>query len=386
VAFVTSGAACALYDSSLLLPAPTDGTGDGGGDAAPVMADGSSVQQDAGCIHSTPPAPPAKDDPSTDNLDFVIAANFMRVVVGGAAMHPASPSGFDLDGVCTCPGPPSCTGNVTKTVCDLDGGSDDVGGLVFGNYATLDPSGFSDMGISTGMAAGANGLVYRVKNYNGQPNDTQVSVIAYQSSGIRDVEGGVVAPVLDGTDVWTVAPNSLLGGDSVDGGATCEGNDSICVPVFFDTNAYVSNGVVVAHVDHPLFLGFTVSRIQMQLKESVVVLPLVKSGSSFHVDEGRISGRWCTTDFLTSLQSLGDPLDPSNAGLCGDSGTYQNLKSGVCAAADMTSDKSKDNTGAACDSFSMQVAFTAVPAHIGAIFAQTKLRQPCGTTYSDSCP
>ena len=123
----------------------------------------------------------------------------------------------------------------------------------------------------------------------------------------------------------------------------------------------------------------------MQLKESTVVLPLVKSGTSFHVDEGRISGRWGTTDFLTSLQSLGDPLDPSNTGLCGDSGTYQQLKAGVCAAADITTDKSKDNVGAACDAFSMQVAFTAVPAHIGAIFGQTKLRQPCGSSYVDTC-
>lgn len=380
-------AACGIYDQSLLLPAPV--AEEAGLDSgAPLVADG-AAQMDAGCIHAVAPGPPAKDDPSTGpDLDFVVAASYFRVVTGGKATQPVSPTGLDLDGVCTCPGPPTCTPPSSKGICDLDGGADDNGGVFFAQYAMLDPSGFSDMGLSTGVTLGANGLLYRIRGYNGMPNDTQVTVVAYQSSGIHDPDGGaVVAPALDGTDRWTVAPNSLLGGDSVDGGATCEGNDSVCLPVFFDTKAYVVNGTLVAHIDHPFFLGFAVSRVQVQLSDSVIIAPLVASGQTFKVEDGSISGRWSTTKFLTALQSVSDPLMGTGPdGLCGDSGTYQNIKTGVCATADIMADPTKDLTGVACDAFSMQVTFRAVPAHLGPVAAQGKLRTPCGATYEDHCP
>ncbi len=378
-------AACSLYDSSLLLPvSPGSDAGMDGG-AQPTVADG-AVSMDAGCTHSVAPSAPAKDDTSVGpDRDFVVAASYFRVVAGATATLPPSPSGLDLDNTCTCPGPPSCTGTSSKATCDLDGGADDNGGVFFAQYALLDPTGFSDMGLSTAVTAGSNGLLYRVKNYNGQPNDTKVTVIAYESSGIRDADGGTLAPLLDGTDVWSIAPNSLLGGDSVDGGASCEGNDTACLPVFFDTNAYVSNGTLVAHVDHPFFVGYQISRIRVLLAGSVLSARLIPSGGSFRIDDGRISGRWSTTAFLTALQSLNDPLQ-AGVGLCGDAGTYLNIKAGVCGFADVMTDHTKDNTGVACDAFSMQVTFTGVPAHLGPVAAEGKLRTPCGATYEDRCP
>lgn len=385
VAVMSTVAACALYDASLLLPAPSASEGGADGGALEASADAAAVV-DAGCMHFVAPLPPATDDAAMGpDRDFVVAASFFRVVNGGAATHPPSPSGFDLDGVCTCPGPPTCTGTVAKGVCDLDGGADDNGGVFFAQYAMLDPAGFSDMGLSTGVVAGSNGLLYRVKGYNGQPNDTKVTVIAYESSGIHDADGGPLAPTLDGKDVWSIAPNSLLGGNSVDGGASCEGNDQTCLPVFFDTNAYVSNGTLVAHIDHPFFIGYQISRIRVQLTGSVLVARLLPSGGGFQVDDGRLSGRWSTTSFLTAAQSLNDPLQPG-VGLCGSSVTYQNIKSGVCTIADVMAEPGKDNTGVACDAFSMQVAFTAVPAHLGPIADEGKLRTPCGPTYEDHCP
>ncbi len=379
--------ACTLYDSGLLLPAST--TSDGGSDGGmPAAVTDGAAPIDAGCMHASAPSPPAKDDPSAaPERDFVVAASYFRVVNGATATLPPSPTGLDLDNTCTCPGAPTCTGTSSKATCDLDGGADDNGGIFFAEYALLDPAGFSDMGLSTAVTTGANGLLYRVKNYNGQPNDTQVTVIAYESSGIHDNDGGVLTPVLDGTDVWTIAPNSLLGGDSVDGGASCEGNDSVCIPTFFDTKAYVVNGTLVAHLDHPFFVGYLVSRIQVLLSGSVLVAPLLPSGPSFRIDDGRISGRWSTTKFLSALQSVSDPLQGTGPnGLCGDSGTYANIKSGVCAIADVMTDPSKDNKNAACDAFSMQVTFTAAPAHLGAVAAPGKLRTPCGATYEDQCP
>jgi hypothetical protein len=376
-------AACALYDQSLLLPAPKNQ--EAGADASPAAPVDGGTQVDAGCMHATAPSPPATDDPSTGpNVDFVVAASYFRVVTGAEAKSPRSPSGLDLDGVCTCPGAPTCNSPTSKGVCDLDGGADDNGGVLFAQYASVDPTGFSDMGLSTGVTTGNNGLLYRVKGYNGKPNDTSVTLIAYESSGSYDSDGGVVAPKLDGNDVWSIAPSSLLGGDSVDGGASCEGNDTICIPVFFDTKAYVVNGTLVAHLDHPFFIGFAVSRIQSLLSDSVLIAPLVASGQGFKIDDGTISGRWSTTKFLTALQAVTDPL--GGGALCGDSGTYQDLKNGVCTAADVMVDPGKDNMGVACDAFSFQVSFSAVPAHLGPVAPRGKLRAPCGTTYEDHCP
>ncbi|HEX3770275.1 MAG TPA: hypothetical protein VHV30_05400, partial [Polyangiaceae bacterium] len=98
--------ACAVYDTSLLLP------GDGGAEAE------ASVDPNA-CQHVSPPARP--DSSSDTDAGITLIAAFRTIDIG-LDSDASAPYGYDLDNVCTCPGPGSCVQpNGTKT-CDDDAG------------------------------------------------------------------------------------------------------------------------------------------------------------------------------------------------------------------------------------------------------------------------
>jgi hypothetical protein len=383
--------ACSIYNSSLLLPLSADG-GNDAGDAGPALAEGGVVDAGGGdgdtCKHVEPPPRPTFEDGTPDaGLDVVVAVTYARLVLNGTATvnHPQAPVGVDLDGVCTCPGPPSCVTPVAQNGCDLDGGIDDNAGKLFASFAAVSPAHFSDDGLNVGVRSGDYTSIYRLKDYNGGKNDMQVTVMAYRSNGLDGhQDGGSDTPKYDGTDVWTIDPDSLLGGDTVDGGATCEGN-SDCVPAAYDTNAYVSDGVLVAHIDAPIIAGGVTDQIRVELTQTVIISPIVFDGT-YRVDEGRLAGRWNLSKMLTSLQGVADPFGDPGAGLCGDSGTYLNVKTNACHAADLMTDPTMDGKGAPCDALSIASSFSAVPAHLGPIWSGLPKQAFCGgASYHDDC-
>jgi hypothetical protein len=373
---------CAIYDPSLLLPAPIDASTDAGADVA--LDAGADVVTDP-CQHTSPPLPPTTED-GTGDVDFVLAVSYLRLLPQGTAnvAHPHVPVGFDLDHTCTCPAPETCVPRATTQHCDGDGGADNSAGAVFQTFALLD-SNFSDDGINQGLGSGAYTLLLRVKSYNGGQNDKQVTFIVYSSHGTNGVQdGGRTQPLHDGTDVWTIDPTSLLGGVAVDGGATCEGNDNVCVPFFADTQAYVSNGTLVAHLDFPIIVGAGNAQLLVTLTSCEIAAPIVFDGKSYRLDEAQLGGRWGTGGLLTALQTATDPLGPGH--LCGDSGAYQNIKQRICAAADITTNAARDNSGQRCDALSVAIAFSASAAHLGPIFQNPPGGAPCGVDYQDDCP
>jgi hypothetical protein len=378
-------AACALYDSSLLLPA-TDTASDAGADA-----DHDADSADSGaatCGHLQVPSRPTQEDGTLD-LDFVLAASRLRVFPTGAVgfVHPGPPIGFDLDGVCTCPGPESCTPIGGQRHCDGDGGTDDSTGNIFATFGTLAPATFSDDAFNALAAKGIANLLLRVRSYNGGLDDKQVTAIVYVSAGLDGIQDGGLPPHLpldDGTDVWTIDPSSLLGGATVDGGPSCEGNDNVCVPLYADTEAYVSNGVLVAHVDFPLTAGAGTDTIVIKVSGGVIAAPLIKGdGGRYYVEEGQLGGRWHTADMLSALSNVKDPFDV-NGNLCGDASTYLNAKQIVCKASDVTAIPAADNTGQPCDALSLAMSFSDVPAHLGPIYAAVPRPTQC-PNWKDDC-
>ncbi len=88
---------------------------------------------------------------------------------------------------------------------------------------------------------------------------------------------------------------------------------------------------------------------------------------------------------LPALQGLEDPFNPGN-GLCGDSGTYSNIKTSACHSADVMTDPTQDGKGAACDALSVGASFSAGPAHLGPIWAGKPKQAFCGgASYHDDC-
>ncbi len=379
---------CSIYDASLLLPAPQEAGADSSTPTSDAGADGAIDP----CAHARVPAPPAADDGS-GNVDLLLAASFIRVLPRGtiALPHPVEPSGLDLDNTCTCPGPETCKALTGMAHCDADGGADDSTGAVFLGFAALAPD-FNDDHLNTTLRAGNSTVLFRVKSYNGGLNDKQVTFIVYTSRGLSrpdpgdaGSDGAPPPPKYDGTDVWTIDPSSLLGGVTVDGGPSCEGNDNVCVPLFADTQAYVKDGVLVSHVDFPITIGSGGNELVLTISAATLYAKLIPDGATFRIDDGQIGGRFNAGGLLTALGVSADPIGKASA-LCNDQALYQNIKARVCGAADIMTHPLDDSTGKACDALSIAVSFSASAGHLGPVFTKPPNSDPCDAGWKDDCP
>ncbi len=362
---------CAIYDSSLLL----DGgiTTDSGPD---------SVVPDAGdgCNHARWPArPAADDDASVQNIEFYNALAMLDFGISDGGTAKGVPIGFDLDGICTCPGPDSCIPFADSgTQCDVDGGIDNSAGSLIQEFAGS--SNFFDQGyINTQLGKGVFGALFRVRNYNGQANDTKVELSIYISNGTEGAQtGNPAVPKGDGTDVWTVDPSSLLGGTITDAGP---------VPnLAYDLNAYVSNYYVVGNLSNmPLAIGASTGEglVSMDLTGAVVVAKLEPYAGSFRAS-GLVAGRWESKKLLTSMQVLHDPFD-FDAALCGSDQIYQLLKVKICSLQDIATNVQDDGKGAPCNALSVGFGFQSVPATYGSVFAPDAWGGGCGPLWTDQC-
>jgi hypothetical protein len=345
---------CSIYSTSLLLP----------GDAAPAEGGNPEAAVDGGdgCGHVRWPSRPANDDPGGGSYSFWNALSSVDFGVRDGGKPPVM--GFDLDSVCTCdgtpPAPESCKpGPTAKSHCDDPGGIDNQGEQLIVAFSAY--SGFFDQGFINGrLANGYYGALVRIRNYNGLPNDTQVEVSVYSSNGTEGVQQGVPStPLNDGNDVWTIDPNSLLGGVIPDSGEPIP-RDAV------DPNAYVANGMLVANLNVPLSVGAGNGEgtVTIDLSGSVVVGKLVAVGNTFRIENGLIAGRWNARKMLTGLKVLFDPLDTTQH-LCGTDPVYQGLKQIICKYPDLTGNVQEDGKNAPCDSISIGFSFNAGPARSG---------------------
>lgn len=315
-----------------------------------------------------PPRPTTEDGTGPDT-QLVFALEELAIGGPGADAGGRVTSGFDLDGVCTCPGPPSCvrpTG--VKEGCDNDGGIDSAGTDLLAAFVKL-----ADLDFETNrrILDGERGLLFRVRFYNGGLDDAQVEAAIFLTSGTEPASDGGPPrrPARDGTDRWTVDPESLYGKTGPP-----------YVPLFVDQNAYVAKGTLVAKFDFPL----KVSDLTVNLSGGVATARLVRQGSTYRLDDGRVVGRWATRDLLTALDAVRDPF--GDGGICGESELYKQLKKDVCATVDIAADPALDTTSAPCNALSMTVLFTAGPAQLGALLPREPPKRRCGDAWADECP
>lgn len=370
VVSVTAWAACAVYSSDLLLQsAPLDA----GADAGDAATDASPPNPDADtCAHAYPPSRPATDDPSdASDIEVVIALTSIDFGLDGGR----TTLSYDLDRVCTCPGPESCAPTQGAPAhCDDPGGRDNSGGELFGKLASLDPS-LDPSSVGLSFQQGKSGLLLRLRNYNGQPNDHSVEAAVFASNGLMaNADGGSTPPKHDGKDEWSASPGSLLGGIGPP-----------FIPTAVDVNAYVTGDELVVNVDFPLHFSGGWDNVQpFVLHGSYLTGTLVHVNGSFGITGGRVAGRWSTRQLLTQMQVLADPLLPGKF-LCGTDVTYQGLKASICGAADVSSNLLADPSSP-CDAISLAIGFDGEPALLtGVVPDAPPVPLPCGSTYTDQC-
>jgi hypothetical protein len=359
---------CAVYGPSLL------GTADGGMDGGPSDAG----DEQAVCNSATYPPRPMADDPDGgDAGDIVLAIRSIRfdVDAGGGNLL-----GWDLDRVCTCPGKPSCNPGDAQVVCDDPNGRDNSGGLLLQNFMAFAGSAFDAQKLNARINAGDFTMLVRIRDWNGTANDTRVTGELFLSNGMKGSEDGGTpqTPKWDGTDSWTLDPNTLFGGT---------GPPYIPLPDSVDVAAYVTNGLMVAalnEVSLNLVASSGSGSLKIGITGAVITGHLTPAGGGlWKMDDGLIAGRWATRRFLTSFATIKDPLGTGY--LCGDSGTYQSIKKLICNARDISALVQNDNTGAPCDAVSISFGLTAAPALLGNLNPKPPPAQPCGSMWTDEC-
>ncbi len=364
--------ACGIYGKDLLLPAP---------EAGPPLPDANT------CNHAHYLGRPAADDPGQGPTASVVVA-LATLAFGESEAGPPALVGFDLDNVCTCPGPDSCVNTISSPHCDEDGGRDNAGGDLLDLISGF--PGISQASLDDNLSHGTFGFLIQVRGWNGQPNDTQVSAAVYVSSGLVPLPDGGRANVKgDGTDVWQISSDAVLGGDALVG-VDCGNDNTACSPVYLDDDAYVASGVLVCSLDFPIAVGSpTAGTVELDLTGSVITAPLTQVPGGWAIQNGVLDGRWATKSLLSSLAAIPDPLSTTGEFLCGTDSTYGIAKNQICSSSDIAADPKLDQTGAPCDAVSIAIGFTGLPAHMGPVTRRVLPAQGCtteaGTPFSDSC-
>jgi hypothetical protein len=335
-AIASAALGCGYYDSSLLTPSPTPN--DGGA-------------TDSGqCVSARPPGPPSAKDAGGD-LEIIVA---MKTV----DFHESSGGntiGYDLDNTCTCQGEgSSCIPpKGVPDPCDGPGGRDNAGAALIQSSAML---GLTSGTFNQDIADGEFSLVLRIRGYNGQPDDDQVSVAWLVPLPF------LAPPAFDGTDPWGIS-GSCLNHDGT-------GQPNLEDPLIVDHVAYVTGGTLVASLKGgaPLNLAANFSVI---VQTAFLTGKLVKQEALWGIEDGVVCGIWRTTDLLKSVrntQVLGQPL-------CTNNPAYKNVKDTICRNRDINA--TSTNPSDPCDSVTLAFTFIAPPAKIKLAWDPPAPTNPC---------
>jgi hypothetical protein len=358
---IMAGAGCSLVtsfegfgcDGPCLDAAPSDG---GASDAAADSSDD--------CAHTRwPPPPSGATDPTELTAITAVAAlaAFGDLDGGDAAI------GYDLDGVCTCPAPGSCR-NATSDAATCDEPNTGRDFAFRSTLLRLRPYGltFDDNGLNRGLKSGQYGLVFRLDEYNGKPDDGQVSFSIYDAIGVEGFEAGA-QPTYDGNDTWTLDVDSIRGGVGT-------------IPAYVDRTAYVTGGVLVANLDVVLdvivYTGASDLILPLDVRAAHVTARIRPVAGGFALDDGLLAGRVMISSLLTASAALG---------YCPGSAVYEAFRPLLCAAADVNHDPAHDVAAdAPCDGLSSVLAFRTVPAKIGSAAKRSPLVLACAD--AGACP
>lgn len=293
-----------------------------------------------------PPEKPSDDAPGDVGTLIGVTKTSIFLGEGGTQI------GFDLDNLCTCPEKPACKAATGKTECDTGGpkdGIDDAVNVLVGNFSTNQAAGPL---MDDAYAHGHHGLLVVVKNWNGRNDDPSVVVQVYNTSQVND--GGTAK--YDNADVFDVAKEYLL--DTV---------SSPPAPQYFDNQAWVAGGILVAHITPTLrfrFIAPTVvpggsSAVDIVLNEAVLSgklnKPPVPGGLS--IDGLTIAGRMPDSALLKAIGMVG---------VCADQ--YAGAKLQACAHVDLPTLHANDGkANATCTSMSFAFLAPIVPAKLGGI-------------------
>ncbi len=363
LALCASMTACALaFPLDGFGPGPDPSPGpDASADRASEPPEGGP---DGGCTLERWPERRAAGSPGGGEVSLTLAVSGVEFGADDAGVAP----GFDLDGLCTCPGAAACRSTVEG--CDRDGGLDNaVTDLIerFSGFQSI----FDEEYLNAQISVGNLSLLLQLDGYNGEADDPSVSLAVFASNGHAPGDGGRSVPSFDGSDVWTIDRATTLGGA-----------DPAARPRFVDPDAYVSDGVLVGRLSFPLVYMTASGPRAVRIDEGVVSGRLRNDGV-WRLERGRLAGRLSTRNLITALGLFPSPFD-TTIPLCKSSDAFAALKPQICASADVMRASALDRKDQFCDAFSFGAGVTAVQALEGPV-TDTDGGAPCGVDFSDDC-
>jgi hypothetical protein len=379
--------ACASLYGGTDVPNPVDAaasTGDAGPDrVSPVDATDGRPTGDA----ATDSLPSCNSPPWPGPPDAGAAADAadLTLVLAGEEFDfdPGHGIGLNLDGVCTCPGPDSCTlpPHATKGAsCDDPNGVDPVL-----NRALLTFDKLVCLPLEQAAPSGYSNLLLKISGYNGLPDDDHVIVELFISIGTPPMNeaGAPTPPKFDGTDVWQIWDQTIAGTLSKYADITSAYvSNSVLVASPVDSNGYTGllwrlSPVACAEAGLPL-LGS--NPLIMQARGAVITGQLVRDADGGFSLQNGLAGARVATDgpdgFLAALDQFG---------LCRKDLRFLGAQSYVCDARDIALRPSDDNQHRPCNAVSFALGFTATPAMLGSA-APLSLAPSCDQDASSACP
>ena len=386
---------CSVGDESLLL----DGTGGFGSDGS-SYGDGvgwwSGTDPVTKCTTASMPGPddrPSKSDPGDSLPPLVFAIRSMRMGArdreGNQSKTAWQEIGFDLDGTCTRS--PTCSEvepikSCTSLGVVVPGDGNHCRDNRFGEleYAIANNEdigvrfGLNDRTFNCSLCQGAYNMLFKLSDYNGQPNDATVRVDIYPSPGIDTLKNIACATAESWsedlcwkkTDAWAIQSdyvNEAVGSSDV-------GNSKLD-----DSIAYVREGYAVVRLPDNTRFWFPGDRavatsFPFVIRGGVVTGKLEQNTEgNWALKDGIIAGRMVAQDALDSFRFIGlcpgDPLEPTVE-------SYSSMWSDVLSSGEVLPD-------AMCDALSVGIAFTAAEATMGTV-TKVEIPDPCAVAGTDA--
>lgn len=322
---------------------------------------------------TVPDRPPADTSSPDDDVKAYFAGYDVEMIQRGDRWREV---GLNLDGVNTQapdyvrPCEPYVNGANPAT--DGEGGLDNQYGRGVSPYLAVPlPTAICEMTGSHYHGIGT--YVAGLENWNGTPNDAQVTVWITPAVGAVPTPDGVepdperiswggergfdiqvdgepaLPPCYDGNDYFYLNTDDTVMLPPV--------GDEPRRPRVYDANAYVADNVVVARIpaSHPMVLMSLYRSLPARLTDGYIVAKL--SDDHERIEEAVLAGRFLAEAILDVTGEIG---------VC-DTSLVQAFRGTLLGAADLMSDPSRDFQGETCDAISVGIPFKAVRANVASV-------------------
>jgi len=351
-------ASCVLggFDRGELAGTGGGGSGAAGGAGGDVAGGGAGADANGRivpeCQSLTVPPPPV-DAPPGGTIEAVMAMDSLDFGEGTAITE----VGLDLDEKCTCQGDgTSCVPPTAKLPCDAPRGVDNAGHVLFKQLAAGGL--LNSDALSARALDGQFSILLRVLDYNGEPDDAQVSVEWLIAKGL-----GAVA-MWDGEDSWPISGASFV-----------ENMAPYNTPVSRDLDAYVTNGTLVASLAETTMRfgsfdeGMTI-RVVGTILQGKLESGMFSNEERWYLSDVLLTSRWPAKEIFNSIASF---RDPNSTTICTDDPVFLVARAAVCGQLDIFSGEGVVGPTTPCDALSFGIKYTSLPARVGSVSDPTPL-------------